>query len=68
MCIFPDGGECDEWAYFRSECKPGDTLVTPEPAASSTKLAAKDAGSTVKIRQGGTMEIALEGNPTTGYT
>jgi len=19
-CIFPDGSECDEWAYFRGEC------------------------------------------------
>lgn len=22
-CIFPDGSECDEWAYFRSECESG---------------------------------------------
>ena len=22
VCIFPDGGECDEWAYYRSECGP----------------------------------------------
>lgn len=21
-CIFPDGSECDEWAYFRGECAP----------------------------------------------
>lgn len=21
-CIFPDGSECDEWAYFRRECGP----------------------------------------------
>ncbi len=20
ICIFPDGTECDEWAYFRGEC------------------------------------------------
>jgi putative hemolysin len=20
-CIFPDGSECEEWAYFRGECK-----------------------------------------------
>jgi putative hemolysin len=33
VCIFPDGSECDEWAYFRGECKPGDSLVPPEPAA-----------------------------------
>ncbi len=23
-CIFPDGSECEEWAYFRGECQPGD--------------------------------------------
>jgi hypothetical protein len=22
VCIFPDGSECDEWAYFRKECEP----------------------------------------------
>ena len=22
-CIFPDGTECDEWAFFRKECGPG---------------------------------------------
>lgn len=22
-CIFDDGSECDEWAYYRSECEPG---------------------------------------------
>jgi putative hemolysin len=32
MCIFADGSECDEWAYFRAECKPGDTLATPVSA------------------------------------
>jgi hypothetical protein len=23
VCIFPDGSECDEWAFFRGECGPG---------------------------------------------
>lgn len=22
-CLFPDGTECEEWAYFRGECQPG---------------------------------------------
>ena len=26
-CIFPDGSECEEWAFFRGECAPG----TPAP-------------------------------------
>ena len=29
VCVFPDGSECDEWAYFRGECKPKDLLLTP---------------------------------------
>ena len=34
VCIFPDGSECDEWAYFRGECSPGGVLVEPaEPEA-----------------------------------
>ncbi len=24
FCVFPDGSECDEWAYLRGECGPGD--------------------------------------------
>ena len=30
VCIFPDGSECDEWAYFRGECGPALQPVTPE--------------------------------------
>jgi putative hemolysin len=26
-CIFPDGTECEEWAFYRGECAPG----TPAP-------------------------------------
>ena len=26
-CIFPDGSECEEWAFFRGECKPGEPKV-----------------------------------------
>jgi hypothetical protein len=45
VCIFPDGSECEEWAFYRGECSPGiesdevsaeeesnATLPTPEQA------------------------------------
>jgi putative hemolysin len=24
VCIFADGSECDEWAFYREECGPGN--------------------------------------------
>ncbi len=32
VCIFPDGSECDEWAFFRGECAPGQPAAAPTPA------------------------------------
>ena len=34
ICVFSDKSECDEWAYFHEQCKPGDSLSTSEAAAS----------------------------------
>lgn len=34
-CIFPDGSECDEWAYFRGECAPASQ---GEPTFPPTKI------------------------------
>ena len=25
VCIFEDGSECEEWAFFQGECQPGET-------------------------------------------
>ncbi|MBN1428265.1 MAG: DUF333 domain-containing protein [Anaerolineae bacterium] len=33
VCVFPDGSECEEWAYFRGECQPEVAAETLEPAA-----------------------------------
>jgi putative hemolysin len=35
FCIFPDGSECDEWAYFRGECAPASQ---GEPASKPTGI------------------------------
>lgn len=37
VCAFADGSECEEWAYFRGECKPGDT---PGASAATASTAA----------------------------
>ncbi len=34
-CLFPDGSECEEWAFFRGECTPGGTYKPLDPAACS---------------------------------
>jgi putative hemolysin len=34
VCVFNDKSECDEWAYYRGTCQPGQyqTAPTPQPA------------------------------------
>jgi putative hemolysin len=36
VCVFPGGSECDEWAYFRGECKPADPAPTQTPEFAPT--------------------------------
>jgi putative hemolysin len=52
VCIFPDGSECEEWAFFRGECEPGmgeaqptEVPVTPTDAVAPVldPAAARDA-------------------------
>ncbi len=39
LCIFPDGSECDEWAYFRGECAPtGQAPTTENKAVEAAKV------------------------------
>jgi putative hemolysin len=38
VCVFPDGSECDEWAYFRGECKPADPTPTTAPESAPTEF------------------------------
>lgn len=30
FCVFSDGSECEEWAYFRHECNPNTTATPAE--------------------------------------
>jgi putative hemolysin len=37
-CIFPDGSECDEWAYFRGECAAPKSLTPESPSTAPTEF------------------------------
>jgi putative hemolysin len=38
ICVFPDGSECDEWAYFRGECgQAPQKSSTPATTVEATK-------------------------------
>jgi putative hemolysin len=39
VCIFSDGSECEEWAYFRGECVPGGQSTEEPPTAPLTNVA-----------------------------
>ena len=58
ICVFRDGSECDEWAYFRGECSPaaGPSAQT-SPIPDMTVEATTEAGgaSSVENASGGYM-------------
>jgi putative hemolysin len=31
VCVFPNGSECDEWAYYRKECAPTTDMPSATP-------------------------------------
>ncbi len=35
VCLFADGSVCEEWAFFRGECRPGDSYTTTPPVTSA---------------------------------
>jgi len=50
FCMFNDGSECEEWAFFNGECAPGDSIEEtgmPNPAS----VFCEDQGGTLELRE-----------------
>ena len=55
-CLFEDGSECEEWAFYRGECSPaGATPGLPNPASVHCE------------EQGGMLDIRMEDAGAVGY-
>jgi uncharacterized protein len=67
-CIFPDGSECEEWAYFRGECGPAAPVtITPASDAYAGWMEYVDSGYGFKFRYPPewTAELDLRSDSTT---
>ncbi|MFH1306373.1 MAG: DUF333 domain-containing protein [Candidatus Micrarchaeota archaeon] len=42
FCIFSDGSECEEWAFYRGECSPGEGIKEDECAGIFGKVCGVD--------------------------
>jgi len=38
VCVFEDGSECEEWAFFRGECQPGQSNAAPSDSALTDEI------------------------------
>jgi putative hemolysin len=74
VCIFPDGSECEEWAYYRGECQPASAsadpsaypVPVPPPAAPAGAYPGDDSvqianpASVHCMQQGGVLQIRTD--------
>ncbi|MGE5376668.1 MAG: DUF333 domain-containing protein, partial [Bacteroidota bacterium] len=52
VCIFPDGSECDEWAYFRGECLPNPPVTAAPASPTQAAPVSNPAGVIIDPRNG----------------
>ena len=55
ICVFPDGSECEEWAFLRTECAPGaEASATGAPTETEGEPTAEPTTATAEAEAGGT--------------
>jgi len=59
-CLFPDGSECEEWAFYRGECAPAETTF-------ESPLGLPNPASQFCVEQGYDLEIRDEAGGQAGY-
>jgi putative hemolysin len=59
-CIFPDGSECEEWAFYRGEC-------TPETTTFESPIGLPNPASKFCEDEGYRLEIRTEADGQVGY-
>ena len=52
VCVFDDGSECDEWAFYRGECSPGDSLAGDTGIANPASVYCGEQGGTLDLESG----------------
>jgi putative hemolysin len=50
-CMFEDGSECEEWAFYRGDCKPGDSLDENVGLPNPASVYCEDNGGILEIRE-----------------
>lgn len=50
-CLFGDGSECEEWAFYRGECQPGDSLNPNPGLANPASVYCEENGGTLELRE-----------------
>jgi len=51
-CVFDDGSECEEWAYFRGECSPGESTGGDTGMANPASVYCEEQGGTLDLATG----------------
>ena len=60
ICIFPDGSECDEWAFLRGECNQGTLAPAATPNSAETVPTSTDAAVTATPVQNASIDPAVQ--------